>query len=184
MQSLRDELRLVMEKCESLSQRNETELKDFKTFSVSQMGILKVKLESTESLASVQQKAIEALNAQLQDLLSIFSSKDEIEKFKKSLEGKITDVTMNQILSFQDCQRECKQMFSSLSEDFLKMSMDIRKFVFDSMQKWEENFSQAKLDKEGVEREIIRYKKASFYIEKKIENIYTLIERINKRGES
>lgn len=183
MQALRDEVRIALEKIESLSQRSEMELKDFKTFSVCQMGILKVKLEASESLIASQQKAIEELHSQLQDFLLAFCSKADVEKFKKTMEGKIADASMSHLVSFQDCQRQCKEMFTSLQETFLKTSRDTQKVIFDSMEKWEESFSQAKLDKEGIEMEIIRYKKAAFYVEKKIENIYTLIERINKRGE-
>lgn len=183
MQALRDELRLAMQKFESLSQRNETELKDFKTFSVCQMGTLKVKLEANESLIASQQKAIESLHGQLQDFQTAFSSKEDIEKFKKHMEGKIAESTMSQLVSFQDYQRQCKEMLSSQNDQFSRSYYEMRQALFDAVVKGEESYSQSKLDKEFIQREISKYKKDTFYIEKKIENIYTLIERINKRGE-
>jgi len=45
------------------------------------------------------------------------------------------------------------------------------------------NFHVTKIDREGVLKEVRVWEKTIFIIEKKIENIYTLIERINKRGE-
>jgi archaellum component FlaC len=50
--------------------------------------------------------------------------------------------------------------------------------------KVDSNFSVSRIDKDGVSKEIRSYQKSIFIIEKKIENIYTLIERINKRGEA
>jgi hypothetical protein len=49
--------------------------------------------------------------------------------------------------------------------------------------KAESNLYVYRLDKEGVLKQIRIYEKSMFIIEKKIENIYTLIERLNKRGE-
>ena len=49
------------------------------------------------------------------------------------------------------------------------------------MQDLEKVLEEYKLDSTGVLKEIQVYKKSMFIIEKKIENIYTLIERLDKR---
>lgn len=50
-----------------------------------------------------------------------------------------------------------------------------------SMECLESKFEKYRIDSVGVLKEIQVYKKSMFIIEKKIENLYTLIERINKR---
>ena len=182
MQALRDDLRLAMQKFEAICQRNDEEIKTFQTFFLAEIGFLKVKIETNEFIIASQGKAIEELHRLLQESQVNLSSKEDVEKHKKSIEENISQVTNNHLLAFQDCQRQCKDLFISLKDEFSKMRNDMQKALDDIQVKGEQNYALAKLDKEGIEREILRYKKAAFYIEKKIENIYTLIERLNKRG--
>ena len=48
------------------------------------------------------------------------------------------------------------------------------------MAKIDSNFSLSRIDRDGVLKEIRIYDKTIFIMEKKIENIYTLIERIDR----
>lgn len=182
MQALREEVRLCLQKCESLSDRNEKELSELKDRSENHIQILKEKIESHKIIIAEQKKCIDSLHERLNGFHENYASKLVLEKSKKEIEAKVSEATMSHLISFQDCQRACKELFTSLNEKIEKIQSDIRDTVFKTMEHWEEKFLQAKLDKEGIERELIRYKKSMFYIEKKIENIYTLIERINKRG--
>jgi uncharacterized coiled-coil protein SlyX len=181
MQMLRDALKLAMEKFDSLFQKNEQDLKDFKTYTVSFLGIHKVKLESQEITIAEQKKTIEDLHKQLLEFQHSYASKEHIEKVKLGIEKKIEDMSINHVIVFQDLQREFKIIINSIKDDFIKFKYDVENRFAKVDEKAESNFHLSRLDKEGIERELIRYKKAMFYIEKKIENIYTLIERLNKR---
>jgi len=183
MQSLRDEIRLVLEKCTSISNRNQQELGELKDRVEGHILILKDKLAVQALTIAEQKRAIDSLHGKLNDFHESHASKSDVQKFKADLESKLTDSTFNQILAYQSAQKEFKELLNALKEDVINKHGEAKKMVFEAMVKGEKNFEQASLDKEGIERELIRYKKAMFYIEKKIENLYTLIERINKKGE-
>jgi len=183
MQALREEFRLSLQKSESLSERSQKELEELRDRAETHIRILKDKAAEQSLTIEEQKKAIDSLHEKLNFFHEIQASKDDVKKFKKDMESRITDSTMSNILAFQNAQRDFKDLFDGLKEELNKARGDLRKNILDGMVSTTEKFSQAQLDKEGIERELIRYKKAMFYIEKKIENIYTLIERLNKRGE-
>jgi hypothetical protein len=183
MQALRDQLCISMERFESLFQKSEQDLRDFKTYTVSLMGVLKVKIEAHEATIFEQRKSIEDLSKQLLSFQDVYSTKDEIEKVKKGIEGKVETVTVSHITSFQDFQRDLRASLNALNDNLTKLRCDMDKKFSELQEKGESNFQLSRLDKEGIEKDFIRYKNVIFYIEKKIENLYTLIERINKRGE-
>lgn len=183
MQALRDEVRLCLQKCESVSSRNEKDLSDLKDWAEGHIQILTNRIGDQAKIIDDQKKTIDFLNEKLNSFHENYASKVVMEKFKKEMNDHVTNSTMSHIVSFQDSQREFKALFNSLKEELLKVKKDVEIKILEAIDKANDNFSQARLDKEGIERELIRYKKAVFYIEKKIENIYILIERINKRGE-
>jgi hypothetical protein len=183
MQALREEFRLSLQKSEALSEKSQKELEELRDRAETHIRILKDKAAEQSLTIDEQKKAIDSLHAKLNSFHEIQASKDDMQKFKKDMESRITDSTMSSIVAFQNAQRDFKELFEWLKEELNKACGDLRKNIFDGMVSATEKFSQAQLDKEGIERELIRYKKDMFYIEKKIENIYTLIERINKRGE-
>ena len=184
MQTLRDSLSLAMERFTSLFERNEKDFMDFKMQATSDINGLKKRIMENELTINMQKKTIEGLHQQLLNFQSVYSSKADAEKYKGELDDKITKVIMSHIISFQDCQREFKSLFNSLRDDLEKLRSLMEQKVAEAREKSESNFSIAKIDRDGVLKELTRYKKAVFYIEKKIENIYTLIERINKKGEA
>lgn len=183
MQALRDEVRHCLQKCESVASRNEKELSDLKDRAESHIQILKDRIADHALTIAEQKKTIESLHEKLSGFHEEYASKTDVARFKKEINDHVTNSTMSHIVSFQDSQREFKGLFSSLKDELLKLNREVENKILEAIDKAEDNFSQARMDKEGIERELIRYKKAVFYIEKKIENIYTLIERINKRGE-
>lgn len=183
MQALRDSLNLAIERFDSLSNRNDQELKDFKTYSVCQMGILKVKLESNELFIASQQKTIEDLHKQLNELSESHASNIDIKNMRNDLGLEIKANTTSHINAFQEFQREFKTLILSIKNDLFKVKYEVDQKLAELTEKVESNFVISRLDKDGVLKQVRVYEKSMFVIEKKIENIYTLIERINNRGE-
>lgn len=184
MQALRDEMRLAKERFESLSDKNVQDLKEFKTYAVSAIDVLDQRVIANKILISEQKRTIEDLHGQLLNFQDLTASKADIEKSKKAVELQLKDSTTSHLNSFQDSQRELKLLYKSLKEDLEKAVSTMEQRLVEATDKSEENFSMFRIDKEGVLKEVRIYKMDMFVIEKKIENIYTLIERINKRGTS
>lgn len=182
MQSLRDSLSLAMQKFDSLFEHSENELKDFKTYTSCAIGILKEKVISNEQVIADQKRTIEDLHEQLLSFHIVYSSKMDAEKLKNGLELEIKANTISNINSFQEFQREFKILILSIQNDLGKFRHETQQKLTELTQKTESNFYVSRLDRDGVLKEIRIYEKSMFIIEKKIENIYTLIERINKRG--
>jgi hypothetical protein len=183
MQTLRDQLSLAMERFESLFQKSEHDLRVFKIYATDIIGILKGKIHAHEATIAEQRRSIEDLCRHLIDFQDSYYTKDQVKNIENGIGVKIDAATVSHLASFQDFQKDLKASLGSLSEDLMKFSCDVDIRFSEMHEKAESSFQLSRLDKEGIERELIRYKKSVFYIEKKIENIYTLIERINKRGE-
>jgi hypothetical protein len=182
MQALRDNLSLAMEKFASLSEKNVQDLKEFKTYAVCTFGVLNQRVIAAEVLASDQWKTIQDLHEQLQSCHVIFSSKADVEKTKRAMEERIKDCAETNIDSFQDFQRDYKGLVQGLKNELICLRSDLEERVARFTDDFENKLYIARIDKEGLLKELRVYKADMFVIEKKIENIYTLIERINKRG--
>jgi len=183
MQALRDQLSLAMERFESLFQKSEQDLKVFKDYATDIIGVLKAKIQVQETTIVEQKKSIDGLCGQLIDFHDFHYTKDQVKNIENGIVTKIDAATVSHLVSLQNFQRELKAFCSGVSDDVTMLKREVDKRFSETAEKSESNFQLSRLDKEGIERELIRYKKSVFYIEKKIENIYTLIERINKRGE-
>ena len=182
MQELRDALSLAMQRFDSLFEHCEMLTKDMSLFYNQQIHYLKEKAVVNDLRLDCQQNTLISFHQQLQELHNTFSLKSELEKSKKELESQIKESGMSHISSFQNLQQELKSLFQRLEKEFSELKSDITKKVNEFDEKVETKFSLSKLDKEAVLNELRVYKKGMFIIEKKIENLYTLIERINKRS--
>lgn len=81
-------------------------------------------------------------------------------------------------------RNEMQTMFSKVSEKVAQTKEEILSIPSEAKQvraDLENQLSIAKVDRDGVMKEMAVCKKASYITEKKIENIYTLIERLDKR---
>lgn len=183
MQTLRDALSLAMEKFKSLSEQTHKDLQEFKEQTTQQLATLKDRVKADEALIIDQRKMIEDLHQQILSIYVITAMKSDIEKIKSNFSMEIKANTLSHINSFQEFQREFKILIQSLKNDLVKLSLDMEQKIARLADRGESNFSVAQIDREGVLKELNHYKKDVFVIEKKIENIYTLIDRINKRGE-
>lgn len=184
MQTLRDTLLSASQKFDSLWGKYEQELKDLKVDTICHFVRIKEKLADDQSKISEQKRTIEDLNKQLQDFHVIYSSKEDVEKLKKHMDSRMNDAGVSHLICIQELQRELKSLLSLLKEDFKKSKSDTENKFNELIDKIESNFNVTRIDRVGVLKEIRIYEKTIFIIEKKIENIYTLIERVNeKRGE-
>jgi hypothetical protein len=182
-QELRDALTLAMEKFKSISERTVSDLEEFKTKAIQQIDQLKDRLRVNEAIIIDQRRSIEDLHQQILSIYILYASKTDLEKAKKDLERGLQTQTVSHINSFQELQKELMILIHSLKNDQVKLTLDIEKKLARLAEKGESNFSISRIDRDGVVKELRIYQKDLFVIEKKIENIYTLIERINKRGE-
>lgn len=183
MQALRDSLRMAMQKFDSLFEHQEKELIDFKEWAANEIALAKSRSFINETIIAEQKKTIADLHAQLLSFQEDYSTKKDVENLKKEFGVEFRENTIRHINYFQDFGREFKGLIFSMQNDLSKFKDEIEMKVAQLTAKSEANFNLSRLDKEGVLRQIQISEKAVFIIEKKIENIYTLIERINKRGE-
>jgi uncharacterized coiled-coil protein SlyX len=182
MQTIRESLHMAMEKFESLFEHSVNELKDFKTYAVCTIGVLNQKVASHETTIQEQRRTIEALYRQLLGFQDDCATRVDMEKLRKSHAQEVKANTEINIGSFQLFQREFKNLIQVLESDLAKLRSEIEQKLSLLTDKTETNFYVSRIDKDGVLKEIRTYDKTIFIIEKKIENLYTLIERLNNRG--
>lgn len=184
MQELRDSLKLALERCESLSERNVYNLKDFQEQTTYAINLLKERMGAKDIVISEQKKTLASLQDQLLNFQVLYSSMRDMESVKKDLEAQIREGKKSNLIFLQDLQREMKGVLISLKEEISKLKESADKRFSELSDRIEEKFNITRIDREGVLREIRVRQKELFILEKKIENIYTLIERMkNKRGE-
>lgn len=183
MQELRDGLSLAMERFESLSKKNEQELKEFKEYSLKHICLLKDRMIANDNIIADQKKTIESLHKQLNEFHEVYASKIVVQKFKDNFQLEIKANTISHLNAFQEFQRELKNLINSLQNELIKLRCDTSLMNGELDNKIEKALSTSRMDRSDVLKEIRTYEKTIFIIEKKIENIYTLIERLNKRGE-
>lgn len=183
MEALRTSLTLAMEKFKSISERNEKALEEFKEQANQQINHLKERVKGNDVAVTDQRKSIEDINQQVLSVPLFYATKTDLEKVKKDLDTVSKASTVNTINAFQELQREIKILIQAMQNDHIKLTLDMEKRLSCLAEKGERNFSISRIDREAVLKELRIYQHDLFVIEKKIENIYTLIERINKRGE-
>jgi hypothetical protein len=184
MQTLRDSLKLAIDRFDSLYEHSAQELKDLALYSNQQFLALKEKVMAHEMCITTQKQTIIFLNTQLQEFHSIYSSKADGSKLKIDLSSQVKEATTSHLKSFQDCQQEVYSIFNSLKEDLIKLRVETTWRLDELNEKIAIKSNASRLEKDGVLKEVRVWEKSIFVIEKKLENIYTLIERINKRGEA
>jgi hypothetical protein len=181
MQTLRDALNLCMEKCVSLSERNDQELKELKKDSSYHIGLMHERSKANEATIAEQKKTIDALHRQILDFQESYVTKKDLENGLCECKDKINSYNSNNLYEFQKFQTDYKTLFYLNKDDIDRNYLDCQEKLEKLKEKLTSVSSIFCIDKEGILREVRIYKGDMFVIEKKIENIYTLIERINKR---
>lgn len=182
MQVLRDSLKLALEKFDSLFQHCEEELKKKTTALNEQVFDLKNKVKSHEILSSDQSKTTLSLYQQVHDFHLAYVSKKELEILKDYYNNITSNQTKDNLNSLQIVQQQIKNEVNNIKEELEKFKDESNRIFKELNKKVDEHYVLLKMDKEGVLKEVRVFDKTIFIIEKKLENIYTLIDRINKRG--
>ena len=177
MQDLRNNLSFCIEKFESLFNRNNQELSDFKGQTTYHINSLKEKVIANEKVIAEQKQTINDLHEQLLSFQVLYSSMRDVDKMKKEMESQIKEAAASHMISLQDLQRGFKALFDFLKDDLTKFKEDANKRLCELSDLLGVRFNISKIDREGILKEIRIYEKTIFIIEKKIENIYTLIEK-------
>ncbi len=184
MQELRDALSLAMSRFDSLYEHSQSEIKDM-ALGFNQLFVsLKEKMAANEMLIADQKQTILSLHHQLNGLHLLYANVNDIQKFRKDLEFRLDDSTKGHIQSSQNLQNEMKEALRNIVEQFSTLKDYFVEKVCRIDDEVQHKFLACKVDKDGILKNIRIYEKAMFIIEKKIENIYTLIDRINKREET
>ena len=135
---------------------------------------MKIKLAKTEDdiRKDINQLAKEFVN---EESFSKYKDicKEKFDSFSKTIEDSLS-FFLNKIKGLEE---RFNQSFELYQKEVSKVPITLEKFNQDLMYKIEEQ----RVEKLGVAKEIKVLKKAVFINEKKIENLYTLIERINNK---
>jgi len=183
MQSLRDSLKIAMERFDSLFNHCESVIQDHTASHNEEISKLQEKIKNHEVMISEQKKTILSLYQEINDFHQSHASKKDIENHRKEMANRSNETMIHHLNSIQSLQQDMKSLFQTLSEELKQLKLDFFR-DYDSLKaSIDDRFSLSKMDKDGVLKEIRVYYKTIFIIEKKIEHLYILIERINQRGE-
>jgi hypothetical protein len=184
MQSLRDALSLAIEKFDAISKQTQQELKE-KTEAFNQaILILNEKLKTLETVSLTHDSRLKSISQETQDLHTIYVTKSDMEKLKGHISCRVDEVTNIQLGSCQSTEQGSKALFNLMKDHLVKLETTMNN-KFDSISEYIDGEACiSRIDKEGVLKEIRMYEKDIFIIERKLENIYTLIDRINKGNAS
>jgi Na+/phosphate symporter len=184
VQILRDSVNHALERFNSLFEHTYQQLQEKTAVINESIALLQDKVKSLGITAIQHKETIVSLHLEHQESNQFYASKNDIENLKKDMASKIIEVDFSRMASIQKLEQEVKIQTRDMRGDFsnLKQNIDLRFSELES--KLERSFSGSKIDKEGLLKEIRVYEKSLFIIEKKIENLYTLIDRLNKRGAS
>jgi len=184
MQELRDSLSMAMDRCTSLCENVETLINKKSAEFESLIASLNEKTKRHETLLFGHRTSIMIIQDLLSQSQKTYATHTDLEKVKGDLSSLLKTADVKRIDEFQSWQHGVNgtiKVFQS-SLDALKASLS--QSMQEMNNKVDKNFSVSIIDKEGVSKEVRAYQKTIFIMEKKIENLYTLIERINKRGEA
>lgn len=105
---------------------------------------------------------------------------ETIDELKKEIVSFRNDIGNQKVYVHSELVR-IKQDFERLLSEFREDILNRPNELWEVKDKLERKISDAVVDAKGVLRSINIVKKDTFVMEKKIENLYTLIERLNKR---
>jgi hypothetical protein len=182
MQELRDKLSLTLDRFESLFDHLEMQTKERILEIEAKISRLSGRAKAHEILIDHNKNTLFDLQQEHRDLYRIFSYKIDVEKIEKNCAAKFVEMTTQHLNAYQSLEQQVASIISDAQVDFIDHKNDTE-LTFEKLNEdIDKKFSQATMDKEGVLKEIRVYKKHMFIMERKIENLYTLIERM-KKGE-
>ena len=181
MQALRDSLSLGKERFDSLFEHMNSQLNE-KTDRLNQeISELRERIKLSEKTITDQKDTISCLHDELQSVYETHASKDHVKTLSKNLDESVLVSTQCSISSYQQYQTEVKVFLQKQTDELSDFVCQMSKKISDLDEKIDTKFSISSIDKEGISKEMKILDKKVFVIEKKLENIYTLIDRINKK---
>jgi len=181
MQDIRDSMVMMKNRFDALLSQITDSLVDLKSSANVKNDNMETKIKSSESSNSEMKKCIESFHDMVQDVDRVYVKKSDFEKVMASLHIFLNECDGSESRKFESLQQEVKGFTSEFSNIVSRLEKDTLDCLCSMNQNWEEKLSLAKQDKDTVLKEIRIYEKSMFIIEKKIENLYTLIERLTKR---
>lgn len=182
MQSLKDSVQEAKNQILALFRHTEVEIKDSALAVQTQISNIELKTKSLDAISSDQKSTIFSLYQSFNDFMEICSKKRDLENFKNEVNSNVNELHNNKTRSFEDYQQHMKSLFNQIIEEQKNLRLDLENKINSLEEVINSKYDHFKMDKEGIQKEIRVYEKTIFIMEKKIENLYTLIERINKRG--
>lgn len=129
-------------------------------------------------------KSEDDLKRDITELAKEFTSKSSFSKYREICTDKfdllsktIEDTSTIFSMQHKIISNKFSEEFKKYNEKVTEVPITLKKFQKELIKKIEEQ----KIEKDGVSKEIEVLKKTVFVNEKKIENLYTLIERLNKK---
>ena len=184
IQSLRDTVRYTLDQCKSLFRHTEKELQE-KTEDLQKLiEVMSNKIKSNDLLIADQRNSIVSLFQSLNEFSYLSAKKSEFEQFKIQIYQYINEKLSENDRKSENHNKFIENSLNFLNEELREIKKEMHQNLNDLDERINQKFSISKMDKDGVLKEIRVYEKNTFVIEKKIENLYTLIERINQRGAS
>lgn len=164
----------ILDRIKKLEAKNESLEKQVSI----EIGILSSQKEAINKQSNRHSKLIEDIIVNIEELSNDISS--ILHKlnslFSENIETKkiVDNVLQSVSCMFDTWDLRIKKEFANFKQEIEDRPSEIENLKLEFTQKINENT----LDVCGIMREIQHYKKSAFVIEKKIENIYTLIKRL------
>jgi hypothetical protein len=184
MQALRDALKMSMERFDSLFEHSHAQIKQQATDFGFAIAALQEKDKVHQALIADQKQTILSLYEDIHRFYHTHANKEDVDKVRRDLSSMMQQANIADFNTFQCWQHSVNSVIKSFKGELDALKTTLQERMDEQDKKVDSNFSVSRIDKDGVSKEIRIYQKSIFIIEKKIENIYTLIERINKKGEA
>lgn len=178
MQKIRDSLSSFKDRYESLYQDLEEKLKAKSMYFSEILKGIQNKVSGLESLVADHGKSIVAIFGQINQIYLEHPHNKDLEKTKSDFSGLVSQSMQSNLESLQNMQNEIYKKISEISQEVkdLSLSNDLK---FDSIDsEYEKKYCESNLDKSKILSDLKVYDKSIFIMEKKIENLYTLIDRL------
>jgi chromosome segregation ATPase len=182
MQDLRDALNSAMQRFDALYEDSEVQMKDLSLFVNQNVVSNKDKISALEFKYSMLKERTENIVMQLLDFHDDFTRKSDMENLQKECDSKIHESKKEFSNLCDQGDRKLNSLFGDLNQELMKLRKEMSDCFFNVNESLESKFCVSQLQGSGILKEIRTWEKTIFIIEKKIENIYTLIDRL-KRGD-
>lgn len=133
----------------------------------------------TATFTSYFERSLEALESEVVEKTTFVEEIDKIQQELNSFQTQLNDQKDIVFAGFHRLKVESEKTFEAFKEDLLNRPNEL----WDVKKELEQKIESFAVDGRGVLKELETYKKEVFIIEKKIENIYTLISRLTKKVE-